>query len=85
MTPSITKRFRAAVRFAAASVADIAAEAGYSRITFDVYLNRQPPTRAAAMGLAEALEGRATKLLELAAGLREAVGEAGDPSPRPGR
>lgn len=72
----MTKRFRAAARYATASLGDLADEAGYARITFDVYLNRKPPTAPATRALADALERRADELRRHAARLRESAGEA---------
>ena len=54
---------------------ELAEKAGYSRITFDVYLNRQPPTRRSALRLADELERRSKKLAEHAERLREAAAD----------
>ncbi len=77
MQPSLTQRFRNALRYAAASIGAIADEAGYSRIMFDTYVNRRPPSRDAVLALADALERRAARLEEHARRLREAAGEDG--------
>lgn len=79
MTRRTTKLFREAVRYAAATVKQVAEEAGYSRITFDVYLNQRPPTQPAVKALADALEDRGELLLDYAEKLRDA---AADDSPR---
>ena len=76
MEGSITRLFRAAIRRATPTVGDIARQAGYSRITFDLYLNRRPPSRKAVLSLAAALERRAELLANNAARLREAIDEA---------
>ena len=76
MTRRLTRTFRSAVRYAVVTTRELAEKTGYSRITFDVYLNRQPPTRPAALNLADELERRSEKLAEHAERLREAA--AGD-------
>jgi hypothetical protein len=76
MVGSITRLFRSALRRATPTVGDIARQAGYSRITFDLYLNRRPPSRKAVLSLAAALERRAELLANNAARLREAIDEA---------
>lgn len=68
-------RFREAVRDATASVRLLAEEAGYTRVTFDKYMNERPPSRAATLALAQTLEARALKLLEHASKLREVSDE----------
>jgi len=75
MTQFITQRFRTALRFASASIGQLAKESGYAHVTFDKYLNERPPTKPAALALAKALELRAAKLMEHASRLREAVGD----------
>jgi len=76
MQGRITSLFRGALRRATPTVGDIARQAGYSRITFDLYLNRRPPSRKAVLSLAAALERRAELLANNAARLREAIDEA---------
>ncbi len=75
MTKSLTVAFRKGLRHAATSIGGLAKEAGYSAPMFDEYANRRPPSRAAALALAQALDSRAEKLREHAARLRAAVGE----------
>ncbi len=75
MRKNATRLFRQAVRAATASVRLIAEEAGYSRPTFDKYLNERPPTRPAVLALADALESRAQQLRDYADRLREAAGD----------
>ncbi len=75
MTKLLTQRFRAALREATASVRALAEEAEYSGRTFDVYLNRHPPSREAALALAEVLEHRAMRLQVHASRLREAASD----------
>lgn len=73
-----TKLFRDALREATdCSVETIAREAGFSRSSFDTYLNRRPPSTAAIRALAEVLEARAERMQSDAEELREASGEAG--------
>lgn len=84
----VTRLFRTALRYAVASVGDLARESGYSRIAFDRYLNRRAPSKTAALALAKALERRAARLADLAARLREACREpprGGQNRPRGGR
>jgi hypothetical protein len=71
----MTRLFREAVRYAAASVKQVAEEAGYSRITFDVYLNQRPPTKPAVRALAKAIEDRGQLLLDYAEKLREVAAD----------
>jgi hypothetical protein len=75
MVKHVTRTFRQAVRGATASVKQIAAEAGYSRVTFDKYLNERPATVAACLALADALEKRSQRLHSYSVKLREAAGE----------
>ena len=75
MRKNSTRLFRQAVRAATASVKSIAGEAGYTRVTFDKYLNERPPTEPALSALADALEARAERLAEHAERLRGVVGE----------
>ena len=87
MRKNVTRLFRQAVRAATASVKSIAEEAGYTRVTFDKYLNERPPTEPAIKALAVALDARAAKLSDYAQRLRGAVGEqpghpAAPPKPR---
>ena len=81
MSERMTGCFRTALRYATPSIEEIAREAGYSRIMFDIYLNRRPPSRQAALALAQALEARAANLVRDAHVLREAAGEEGGVSP----
>ena len=62
--------------YTATSVRTLAKESGYSAPMFDEYANRRPPSRAAALAFAQALDVRAEKLGEYAERLREAAGEA---------
>ena len=73
MTKFTTVAFRNALRFAAVSVGGLAEEAGYSPVTWDLYLNRRPPSRGAAFALAAALEQRAQRLRSHAERLRAAA------------
>ncbi len=88
MRKNVTRLFRQAVRAATASVKSIAEEAGYTRVTFDKYLNERPPTEPAVAALADALDERAAVLSDYARRLRGAVGEqpkghtAAPPKPR---
>lgn len=75
MTKFITASFRNAVRYASASISDIAKESGYAHVTFDKYLNERPPSRLAAVALAAALDRRAARLRKMAARLRKATDE----------
>jgi len=68
--------FREALREALASVGKLAEGAGYSRVTFDTYLNRREPSRRAALALADLLELQGKRLTEQAQRVREAAGEA---------
>ncbi len=77
MTKTLTMAFRKALRYAATSIRVLAEEADYSAPMYDEYLNRRPPSRAAALALAGALDARARKLREHAERLRAAAGEAG--------
>ncbi len=65
--------FREALRAASASIGELAREAGYSRVTFDTYLHRRDPSRKAALALADALERRGERYIEVARRLREAA------------
>ena len=76
MSKAITRAFRTAIRFASVSIAQIAQEAGYRPVTFDLYANRRGPSHSAALALADALDRRAQKLREHAERLRAAVGGA---------
>lgn len=74
----LTDTFREALREAAEpSVERIAADAGYSRSSFDLYLNRRRPSAAAARALARTLRERAARLVEHAERLEAAADEAG--------
>jgi hypothetical protein len=88
MSTLTTKRFRAAIRETVITVKGCAAESGYSGISWDTYLNRRAPSRAAALALADALEKRAERLATHARRLREAAsdeaGGADDPVRAPG-
>ena len=75
MTTLITTSFRNAVRFASASISDIAKESGYAHVTFDKYLNERHPSRGAAVALAAALDKRAERLKTMAERLRQATDE----------
>ncbi|MDP2959266.1 MAG: hypothetical protein Q8N53_22785 [Longimicrobiales bacterium] len=77
MTTNITAAFRRAVRFAAVTIGELATEAGYSAITFDVYTNRRAPSPAVALALADALDVRAARLGEHARRLREVASREG--------
>ena len=77
MTTRLTVLFRNAARFAMPNVTVLAAEATYARRTLDMYLNRRPPSRVAAIALADALEVRGDRLRLYAQQLRDAVDEAG--------
>jgi hypothetical protein len=81
MNASVTRLFRQAVRYATATVKDIAEESGRARVTFDKYLNERPPSHTAARALADALEERGSRLLDYARRIREAAADdvpAGD-------
>ncbi len=82
MSKRVTQRFRQAVRYARVTIRELAAESGYAHVTFDKYLNERPPTEPCALALADALERRASKLMEHAVRLREAVGEHRGAPPR---
>ena len=71
-----TLPFREALRYVTATVADLAEEAGFARITLDTYLNRREPSRDVALALAAAIEGRSKRLRRHAAGIRAACGES---------
>jgi hypothetical protein len=75
MNASVTRLFRQAVRYATATVKDIAEESDRARVTFDKYLNERPPSMEAARALANALENRGRMLLQYAERLREAAGD----------
>lgn len=66
----LTSRVRAAVRYARASLQDLAEEAEYSEGSIDRYLNRARPGPAFARALADALARRGRKLLERAERIR---------------
>ncbi len=79
MTQRLTILFRNATRYAMPNAKTLAAEANYSRYTLDMYLNRRAPSRAVALGMADALDDRATRLRGYAELLRAAAREdAGD-------
>ena len=81
MRKNATRLFRQAVRAATASVKSVAEESGYTRVTFDKYLNERSPTEPALSALADALEARAERLADYAERLRAAVGD--QPEGRP--
>lgn len=78
---SLEDAFRAALRSALVSTGELAEEAGYSRVTFERYLNRRPPSREAALALAEVLDRRGGELAEHAHRIREAAGDSGRAAP----
>lgn len=83
-TPQPTSRklthvFRAALRFARASLPDLAEEADYSTGSLDRYLHRAPPGPAVARALAAALARRGRRLLEYSERLRAAADEINPP------
>ena len=67
--------FRTAVRAVVCSVGDLAHRCGYSRITFDTYLNRRSVSKAAAVALAAEIERQESHLRELRLSLLETVDE----------
>lgn len=74
-TEDRTGTFRAALREVTdCSVGRIAEAARYGRSTFEVYLNRKPPSLAACRALARVLRERADRLQEHAERL-EALGD----------
>jgi len=70
-----TVPFREAIRATGGSIGNIAADCGYARVTFDTYINRREPSRAAALALAQMLEQRSEQLRDHAERLREAAVE----------
>jgi hypothetical protein len=88
MKKNTTRLYREAVRATKATLGTVARESGYARPTLDSYMREKPPSRAAVLKLADALEARADRLADYAARLREAAGER-DPDaaspPRRGR
>ncbi len=76
MSAILTRRFRAALRYTAVSIGQLAEKSGFARITFDAYLNRQRPSRQAALALAKTLERRSKRLAEHARRLRELADDA---------
>lgn len=64
------------MRYAAASVRQIAEESGRKRVTFDKYLNERPPSWESAIALADALDARAARLSRYAERLRELAGDS---------
>ena len=78
MSTRLSTTFVTAVRYATATVFEIADGAGYKGNTFSVYLNgRRPASRAAALAVADALEVRGRHLIAHAQKLRE-VAHGGD-------
>ncbi len=75
MKKNTTRLWRAALTAALATIGDIAEEAGKSRPLFDTYRNQRPPSRAAVLALADALEARAARLRDYSDRLREAAGD----------
>ncbi len=71
----LTRRYRAAIRAATCSIADLAREAGYSKPWVEAGLYHRAPSKAVALAIADALEARAERLVERAWKLREAAGE----------
>ncbi len=80
MDRTLTRLWREAVRYAAATVKQIAEESGRKRVTFDKYLNERPPSWESVIALADALDARAERLIGYAKRLREAAGEHGSPA-----
>ena len=76
MTTRLTVLFRNAARYAMPNATKLAEDAGYARRTLDMYLNRRAPSRAVALGLANALEARAVRLQGYAEQLRFAAYES---------
>ena len=58
-----------------ATIQQLAREAGYSPVMFDLYKNKRPVSPGVVLGLADALEARAKKFVTYAERLREATGE----------
>ena len=85
MNARLTKVFRGAVRYATATVKQIAEESNRSRVTFDKYLNERPPSVESVRALADALQARGEKLIEYAERLRKATGDEDAGTPRPPR
>ena len=85
MKKHTTRLYREAVRATKATLGTVARESGYARPTLDSYMREKPPSRAAVLALADALDARAERLTDYAARLRAVVGDETAAERRPPR
>ena len=75
MKRNTTRLWRKAVQAARATIQQLAREAGYSPVMFDLYRNKRPVSQGVVLALADALEARAKKFVTYAERLRAVAGE----------
>ncbi len=83
MKRNTTRLWREAVQAARATIQQLAREAGYSPVMFDLYRRERPVSQAVVLALADALDARAKRFVTYAERLREAAGDSGHTAAAP--